>query len=467
MSVEKSMHPRYEAMLPKWKRMRDAAAGEDAIKEAGEKYLPMPDGMRADKVHGGAAYAAYKARAKFPDVVQTATNGLSGVLHQKPAKIKIPPALEPMLERATQDGLTLEGFHRRITHEIMTTGRYGIHCDVNKAGKPYFAGYTAETILNWHVGDDERVDFINLDETGPQFDPETGGWTTEDVKRVLSLKDGVWAVRVFRKNILQDDVVQPAKRAAKVWNSIPFVFVDAYDLTPDPSSVPLDGLARTAISIYQLTADYRKTLYQTAQPQPWVSGMQQPDGSEIIVGDGIWFLPSPEARAGILEFEGKAIAAQRTAIQDEYAEAALQGARMFENDTRQAESGEALKTRYAAKTATLLGVARTSAAALEASLKNAAEWIGANPDEVEVEPHIEFLDHSLSSQDLTALVDAWLKGAISKETLFHNLKAGGIAPEDRDFEDEEDLIDAEGPLLGDVALADTLEDDPEGEREAA
>jgi hypothetical protein len=39
MSVN-SMHPDYDASLPAWLRARDVIAGEDAVKSAGEKYLP-------------------------------------------------------------------------------------------------------------------------------------------------------------------------------------------------------------------------------------------------------------------------------------------------------------------------------------------------------------------------------------------------------------------------------------------
>ena len=35
-----SLHPDYEVMLPSWTRARDVLAGEDAVKAAGEKYLP-------------------------------------------------------------------------------------------------------------------------------------------------------------------------------------------------------------------------------------------------------------------------------------------------------------------------------------------------------------------------------------------------------------------------------------------
>jgi len=36
-------HPDYDVTLPDWLRARDVLAGEDAVKSAGEKYLPRLD----------------------------------------------------------------------------------------------------------------------------------------------------------------------------------------------------------------------------------------------------------------------------------------------------------------------------------------------------------------------------------------------------------------------------------------
>lgn len=54
-----STHPQYDASLPAWSRARDVLAGEDAVKPAGQKYLPRLDSQSDEE------YEAYKARASF------------------------------------------------------------------------------------------------------------------------------------------------------------------------------------------------------------------------------------------------------------------------------------------------------------------------------------------------------------------------------------------------------------------
>jgi hypothetical protein len=52
-------HRDYDATVLQWSPARDALAGEDAVKAAGEKYLPRLDSQSEEE------YAAYKARASF------------------------------------------------------------------------------------------------------------------------------------------------------------------------------------------------------------------------------------------------------------------------------------------------------------------------------------------------------------------------------------------------------------------
>jgi hypothetical protein len=52
-------HRDYNATVLQWSPARDVLAGEDAVKAAGEKYLPRLDSQSEEE------YAAYKARASF------------------------------------------------------------------------------------------------------------------------------------------------------------------------------------------------------------------------------------------------------------------------------------------------------------------------------------------------------------------------------------------------------------------
>lgn len=447
-------HPAYDAFAPSWRLLRDAVAGEGDIKAAGTRYLPMKSGQAAipDAATQTKAYEAYKLRAEFPEITAPTIRGAVGVMLSKMADIQLPPQMEGLRERATLDGLTLDALHRRMAMEVMTTGRYGLLPGLSQDQTPHLSGYVAESIINWD-STEGVPDFVVLNETGPVRDRVTGQWVEVEAYRECFVTDGAYGVRVWSNNgagwvATEPEFAQTPRRAAL--DTLPFVFVGTNDLTPPPDDVPLYGLAKLAVRVYRLDADFTFALHMTSEPTPWANGF---DDAQQAVDDGkaprtlgssvLWLLPQG-AQAGYLEFSGPGLEKQAEAIKDALDRAAQFGAQIIQTG-QSAESGEALKLRAASQTATLTSIAQTTAAGLERALRNIAIWIGADPEQVVVTPNLDFFDRSLTAQEITALVQAWQAGAYSWRTLFDKLKSGGVVPEDRDADDEEvDIADDEG-----------------------
>lgn len=451
-------HPSYLGFADAWRLMRDAVEGEDAIKIRGEIYLPMKSGIVAikDAEVKSAAYSAYKMRAEFPELVAPTIRGSVGTMLDQPATINLPAGLEPLRERATRDGLTLDALHRRIAMELMTTGRYGILPGITAAGLPYLAGYVAESIINWDSTEGE-ADYVVLDESGKVRDRDTGAWGEEEQFRECLLDEGRFISRVWTKgeggwSIAEE---QPAaNRRREPIDFLPFVFIDTNDLTAEPDDVPLYGLARLAVRIYRLDADYTFALHMTSEPTPVAIGFDDPaqaakDGHvpTTIGSSKLWLLPKG-GDAKYLEFSGPGLEQQAKAIAATLERAVVFGAQILTDSQRTAESGEAIRLRLGNQTSTLKNIAMTSAAGLEKALKNVARWMGENPDEVEVKPVLDFFDRQLSAQDITAIVAGWQSGAYSKQTMFERFQKGELIPTERTFEVEQELISAEGGGLG-------------------
>jgi hypothetical protein len=62
-------HPDYDFGLPGWLRARDVLAGEDAVKSAGEKYLPRLDSQSDEE------FLAYRKRASFFNATARSAEG--------------------------------------------------------------------------------------------------------------------------------------------------------------------------------------------------------------------------------------------------------------------------------------------------------------------------------------------------------------------------------------------------------
>ena len=431
------LHPLHAARAADWRLVRDCLAGEGAVKGRLEAYLPMTPGQRLEtpRPASNADYLAYQGRADFPDLVRLTLDACGGLIHRRPATVSLPPELEPLRRSASPDGLGLADLHRRLTRNVLLTGRHGLLVDAPAGGAalPYVADYTAESMVNWRE-EGGRADMVVLREDHPLPGPDPFAHVTEPRWRVLTLgaagyRQGLW----HRRD--EEDFARLAEYApggAAGLDELPFVFVGATDLTPAPHHIPMLPLARMALRIFRLSADYKQALFLTSQPTPVIAGVEpgQEGLPEQIGASTIWYLPA-EARAYYLEVGGAGIEAHRQAIGDLQDQALQMGARLMEGG-RGAESAEALRIRAAAQTVSLTDVARTTAAGLERALRMAARWAGADPDRVTVEPNLDFTENVLSAEAVRQLTQAWKDGAFDRSVLAWNLRRGGRLPEDGD-----------------------------------
>jgi hypothetical protein len=224
-------------------------------------------------------------------------------------------------------------------------------------------------------------------------------------------------------------------------DEVPFVVANARDVVPDIDTPPLIGVARAALAIYQLNADYRHQLYMSGQETLVAINGEAPDyvGAGVVHQMNGGDQQTPELKYVAPSCSG--IEAHKEAMQEQREAAVMAGARMLEQSKQVQESGEARKLRFASETANLMSVAVTSCAVLERALRNVAGMMGLNADDVVVTPPSDLMDHTMEPDKAEALVRIWQNGAISYDTLYENLQRGGIASAERDADAELSSID--------------------------
>lgn len=443
-------HPQYTVeRRNEWRLMRDSYEGESAMKTRGVLYLPKPPAWSKMSDQGAGAYLAYITRARYPEIVSTTVRGMVGVIHGQEWQIDLPPGLEYITERATAEGLPLEMFARKVTTELLLTGRYSVLTDApDTGGDPYLVGYGAETLINW----DEAGDFYAFEEmenrrTGSQ-------WDQIKRTRILELEDGVYVQRLYDDGLQVGEDIIPTLRGGGRLDFIPVAIGGAMDTDLKPDVPPMIGVARAALAHYQINADYRMALYMAYQDTLFIYNAQEkPEavGAGVVVS-----LTSSEigkdVRAEYLAPSGASIQAHERAMDREQQSATRSGAQLFDNTPRGQESGEARRLRFSAETATLATIAGSSAAILEKALRHAAIMAGVDPEAVVVKPPQNMLEGQLEGNDVTALVSAWERGAFGYQTLYENLQRGRIASMERTAEDEEAIIAAGRGLPDDEIL---------------
>lgn len=482
-----SVHPRYAEMSPEWVRLRDFTKGERAVKAKGETYLPATKGMKLDGMGstatgksklGQEVYNAYKLRAVFPEYIADALEIFMGMLHNKSPVIELPEKLEYLRERATELNEPLEILLQRVNLEQLTTGRLGLLLDLPKNPdplnpEPFIALYVAEAIRNWDAKsiNDERADInlIVLDESGYEMN-DNFEWTSLAKFRVLRMEKSFSETGALLSSTYlcgsfsqpgggtpvydPTQLLSPSLRG-KVQDSIPFVFVNSRDISPDPDEPPLNPLAKLCEAIYRGEADYRQNLFMQGQDTLVIIGDRAKppaaDGTEdeplrTGAGSRIELEAAPGADAKYVGVNSQGLSEQRMALENDRKRGESKSGQLIDAAKGDKESGTALRTRVGAQTATLNQIAKTGALALQIILKKAAVWIGANPDEVKVTPNLEFADYQMSGQDLTNLMTAKRTGGapISEESIHRLMVQGNLTT--LDYKTEKELIGKEEPF---------------------
>ncbi len=455
-----STHPLYDKLLYSWTVMNDTYDGEEAIKTKGTEYLPATAGMiafgagKGDEQLGERMYQAYKFRALFPDVVADAVRALMGIMHRKPPDIRLPAKMKSMLEKATLEGETMHMLLRRINTEQLVTGRVGLMLDLPSEpttnGIPYLALYSAKEVINWDDGSRLRpvpqsLNLVVLDES-ESVRVDGFQWSAQQKYRILFLGDleeneakGVYQVQLVNKSTDEEELFIPNYRSTRL-DKIPFVFVNASDLVPEPEMPPLMGLAYLALAIYRGEADHRQALFMQGQDTLVVIGGE--DDKVYMTGAGGTITPPLGGDAKFIGVQSGGLGEMRHQLENDKKIAAQKAAQMTDTTSRQRESGDALRVRVAAQTATLHQIAQTGAEGLQQILRIAAEWMGEDPAQVEVIPNTDYSAEMLDGKTLRDWVEAQVLGLPwSKMSMHKVLKQGGLT--EMSFEEETAQLEVE------------------------
>lgn len=488
-----STHPLYDAMKDVWEVVIDSNNGERAIKKKEDIYLPPTRGMIEDghgtdaNSLGAKAYKSFVTRAVYPDDYKEAVRTNLGSLHRKEASILLPDAMEHMRENCTPLGETMLQLLRRINMTQCATGRLGLLADITTGvdSKPYISTYNDLSIRNWDclpkpigkenknkntnesTNENNNLRFVVLDESGPQIDDNLR-WTDKKRYRVVALvapdggegenkkynmdNNGVYGFAVTDNT--SSDVAGlnfnvPNYRGTEL-DSLPFVFINASDNAPEPENPPLLGLADLCLAIYRGEGDYRRNLSMQGEDTLVTIGEGQggnsndPEKDTLRTGAGSRIKVPLGGDAKYIGVSADGLSEQRTCLENDNAKTSQRSGILVDSGSG-VESGDALKIRTSAQTATLPQIAMTGAAALEKILKLIAVWIGADPDQVVVIPNLEFIDEILDGAALVDITTAKLNGApLSWESIHGIMVEKGFTK--MTYADEMGKIDLEIPM---------------------
>lgn len=456
-------HPSYESAAAKWAKCRVASQGEEAVKAAGVLHLPKLSEQNQKE------YDAYKARALYYNATGRTIDGMTGLVFRKPPQIELPSVLEPGLTSVDRAGTPLLTMAEKVLEELLTVGRVGLLTDYPRvpvggmsqaaeraAGlRPYTVMYAAENIINWRTAEVGGQKMLTLAVLKEQHEEVLDEFTSKlsDQWRVLRLDEaGVCRVEIWRKLATNDEPVRVDEwtplQAGQPMRYIPLAIGGPRGMEVDVCKPPILDLVNVNLSHYRTTADYEHGLHFTGLPTPFVIGHSFADDEKIALGSTVFHaIATSGADVKFLEFTGQGLGALSKRLEEKEQMMAALGARMLANEKRQVEAAETAAIHRAGESSVLASLANAASSILTQALKWQAAFARAESAEVAVTLNTDYMPAGMTAQDMTALVQAWQSGAISKDTLLDNMQRGEILPQGRTIEEEKALIDAD-PALG-------------------
>jgi len=484
-NIDPQNHPDYNKALFGWQRVNDCFQGQDELLRNVHKYFACPVGLHAAELESTEAYSkavefmssriavgsgygyapkAYYSHTIFPSLTSYTINGFMSLITEHEPVIEIPDQLSYFYENAdeldTEDKTFNKSLQNQIQVEVLKTGRCPIMLDPQTTKytegqpKPSFIVYDATSVINWISSNDEEdrgklLEVMILENiANPKYnllsDP-----SERTIKKYLHLKliAGVYTVDTYIQNDDQDGYDKTSIKPSilgKYLDYIPFLFIGSEDNTPAVDISPLSGISVSQVKYGELEALLSHAEHHSGAPTFIISGVTKED-MPTVTGAGVALaLPDYTSRAYYTETDTSFMTSIRERQSEYLAQAQDQGANLLGSSKNTSESGEALRLRQAASTATLKSIIGNVGEGIEKLLKMSADWMGLSTSEVKYTPNQEFSTFALTANEQIALVQSWQSGAIAHSTLLENFRKAGMLKPGETVEQEQEKLKEDG-----------------------
>ena len=444
----------YTEMVPKWDKINTLLEGTEAMRAAGQKYLPKY------KLETDEAYSTRLNVGVLYNFIELTLNSMTGKPFSDLINLsKISDDLKPFIDDIDLQGNHLLVFIRSWLKDSIAKGYSHCYVDfprVNKENRtleddrledvrPYLVPIKPEDLIFAYSetnNGQEVLKMIKIKST----EVELKELEVIETQQIKIIKPGL--VEVYKE--LKDQ-----KSNRKVWQKVEDY---TYDLDFIPlvtfysektrfmvSKPPLLDLADLNIRHWQSTADQQSILTVTRFPILAGSGVT-PDEAKLAIGPKTYLVASdPQARFYYVEHTGKAIEAGRQELLDLEERMANYSAEFLKKRVgRTSATAKAIDT--AESFSVLQDITYRFEDAVAQVLYFMARWINKTDGGV-IELNKDFGPEVSDKQDLDVIIEARKNGDLSREGFLLQLKRRGILEQDFDLEENEEDLEEEVSVL--------------------
>lgn len=472
-------HPQYDALATRWQRMTDVCNGEDAIKAAGERYLPMPNkDIRTPEAL--ARYANYKDRAVFVEVTKDTLDKYTGQAFKDDPVLNVNTQLDYMKRDANGAGLSIYQIAQKAFEAQLERGRFGLFVDYpttndevsqadveRNALRPTINFYAPESIINWRttvIGGQTVTNMIVLHETVYETDPDDI-FSSEQIEqwRYLGLDETGYFVEVRRKAttgqqgdndgfVIHQERVYPTKSGNVKFDCIPFVIGGSDSNDWCEQNIPLESLAKMNLAHYRNSADYEQSAFICGQVQPWMSGvsahrMEALEKQKIRIGAGAMIMLEENGKFGFAQAEPNTLAGE--AMDKKYAIMKALGAKLAQDSDSKVRTATESNHESGVQNSTASMAVSCLNEALSDAILLCYEYLGITYSDKDGEYLFKAKQDFVSATASDAIMNAigsWTTAGLAPKSVAYNyMRKYNLIDAELKDDEIDDLIDSELP----------------------
>lgn len=460
------IRPELARLYPQYYLIRDCISGETVVKDAGVKYLPMPNAADTS-ADNKARYKAYKARAVFFNATRRTLSGLVGQVFMRDPVVKVPAAMEIIVDNASGGGVSLTQQSKKSLSMTLAYSRSGLLVDYPNTGgattvaqrdsgevRAVINTYSPLEIINYRTETRGAIEYLSMVMLAESWASSDDGFElkTSCQFRELRIINGVYVQNIWREeyptaydgskiptrgdNFKITETIAMNGPDGLPLKEIPFMFLGSENNDPNPDNPNFYDLASINVAHYRNSADYEQVCYIVGQPTPVVKGVTQTWIDDVLKGKlnfgstgGIMLPDSPNANAFLLEV--KQTTMSKEAMDQKESMMVSLGAKLVEIKKVQQTAFET-KVEATSEGSVLSTTTKNVTAGYLWALKKAAMFSGLPEEGIEFELNTDFDIARMTPEEVKQTVDTWQKGALSFKEMRNTLRKAGQATEDDD-----------------------------------
>jgi hypothetical protein len=448
----------YQRMAPRWELAEALLGGTEAMRAAGDKYLP-----RHEK-ESETNYQNRLQRATLLNMFEDTVGKLSGKPFEDDMVLDVPAQLEEILKDVDLQGTAVQPFCRTwfrtawakcfahvlvdmpiVERQLDAAGKpipRTLEDDRTEGKRPYWVLIRPENVLAAYATTEngrEVLQHVRILETSIERD----GFDEVCVQRIKVLEPGHWYTWIY--NAQEKEWVQEDEGLTGL-DEIPLrTFYTGRREGLMEGKPPLTDLAHLNIAHWQSTSDQRNVLTVARFPILAASGLG--DGNVDIGPNKYLTTEDPQGKWYYVEHTGAAIEAGRKDLEDLENQMASYGAEFMRkkpgNETATARALDSSETQ-----SDLAASVKTFRDCVEECLQLTAKWMSLEDGGTVQISYVDSEDNGADAPELTALTEMRKNRDISRKAMTDEMKRRGVLSEDYDVEEDQALLDDEAPTDG-------------------